>query len=98
MSGQSLDQWVDAKVVWNNYPHGAVTTTDPDDGDEVGRGTHVFIQYKGTDICLDFNCSCGQQSHFDGYFAQVIRCAACGGTYDMPVLVALRRHEGEATL
>lgn len=46
--------------------------------------THVFIQYKGTDICLDFRCECGAVGHFDGDFAYALRCAECGETWGMP--------------
>ena len=51
--------------------------------------THVFIQYKGTDICLDFHCSCGTDGHFDGDFAYALRCAGCGKTFAMPHSIEL---------
>lgn len=51
----------------------------------------VYIQYKGTDICLDLHCECGAEDfgHFDGYFAYAIECHACGRKYDMPQTVRL---------
>lgn len=32
---------------------------------------HAFIQWKGTDVCMDFHCECGVHMHFDGDFAFV---------------------------
>lgn len=44
---------------------------------------NVFIQWKGTDVCFDFWCDCGEQSHYDGYFAYSFKCK-CGAIYEMP--------------
>jgi len=51
------------------------------------------IQWKGTDVCFDFVCPCGGDGHFDGYFASVIRCVACGQEYEMPVVLYPRAIE-----
>lgn len=53
---------------------------------EFGEGPkpQVFIQWKGTNVCLDFTCECGHHGHFDGYFAYVLRCTYCGKTWEMP--------------
>lgn len=48
------------------------------------REPSVYIQYKGTDICLDFTCECGFDAHYDGYGAYVLHCTACGAFYEMP--------------
>jgi len=37
-----------------------------------------FIQWKGTDVCIDIHCSCGGSSHFDGDFMYYIECPHCG--------------------
>lgn len=50
---------------------------------------NVHIQWKGTDVCLDFRCVCGEDGHFDGYFAYAIRCPTCGRVYKMPDTFAL---------
>lgn len=50
----------------------------------------TFIQWKGTDVCLDFTCECGWGGHFDGYFAYVIKCAGCGRLWEMPCYLAPR--------
>lgn len=44
----------------------------------------AFIQWKGTDACLDVYCGCGGQFHFDGYFAYELTCGRCGQTYELP--------------
>jgi uncharacterized protein (DUF983 family) len=45
----------------------------------------TFIQWKGTDLCMDFNCpACGEHSHYDGYFAYHIRCGHCSAIFEMP--------------
>lgn len=54
----------------------------------------VFIQYKGTDICLDFHCICERDEdeggHFDGYFAHTLKCGRCGRLYEMPHTLELK--------
>lgn len=50
----------------------------------------VFIQWKGTNVCLDFHCyKCDTFSHFDGDFAYYLRCPTCGQHYGMPSVVSL---------
>lgn len=44
----------------------------------------VFLQWKNTDACFDFYCTCGEDSHFDGYFAYRVKCCFCGQVYEMP--------------
>jgi len=44
----------------------------------------VFIQWKGTDVCMDFYCDCGAQGHFDGDFAYAVKCQHCGQAWEMP--------------
>ncbi len=53
----------------------------------------VFLQWKGTDVCLDFRCACGEGGHFDGYFAYHLRCTNCGRVYTMPSTVVLSEVE-----
>ena len=55
-----------------------------------GSEVNMFIQWKGTDVCLDFNCPCGRSGHFDGYFAYFLRCA-CGVVYEMGTQVIAKR-------
>lgn len=48
-----------------------------------GTAAEVYIQWKGTDVCLDFHCPCGIDSHLDDSFAYSVRCVACGRTFDL---------------
>ncbi len=62
----------------------------PDSVDQVDNATpYAFIQWKGTDACMDFYCRCGAQHHFDGEFAYYYRCKACGLHYKVGSYVAL---------
>ena len=42
---------------------------------------HGFIQWKGTDVCMDFYCKCGHLSHIDGDFAYFVKCPKCETVY-----------------
>lgn len=56
----------------------------------------VFIQWKGTDACIDLRCKCGETGHFDGFFAYFVKCPKCGAVYKMPELLTLTEvPEGE---
>lgn len=43
----------------------------------------TFIQWKGTDVCMDLRCSCGAHNHVHGEFAYFIACGKCGQVYEM---------------
>jgi len=49
-----------------------------------GEQPHAFIQWKGTDVCMDFHCECGAHCHFDGYFAYALKCPHCNAVWEMP--------------
>jgi hypothetical protein len=42
---------------------------------------HGWIQWKGTDVCMDIHCSCGEFSHIDASFAYHVKCPYCGKVY-----------------
>lgn len=42
---------------------------------------HGWIQWKGTDVCMDVRCSCGALTHLDAEFAYTIQCGACGAKF-----------------
>lgn len=48
-----------------------------------GTDATMFIQWKGTSVCLDFYCPCGQHGHLDSGFAYFIGCPKCGAVYEM---------------
>lgn len=45
---------------------------------DITSGPHGSIQWKGTDVCMDVHCSCGEHTHVDASFAYIIKCGACG--------------------
>jgi hypothetical protein len=51
---------------------------------------HVFLQWKGTDACLDFWCDCGFWGHFDGRFAYALRCPVCQKVWEPANILAIR--------
>lgn len=48
------------------------------------RAPSVFLQWKGTDVCMDFYCECGAHCHFDGYGAYFVKCPHCSTIWQMP--------------
>jgi hypothetical protein len=56
---------------------------------------HGWIQWKGTDVCMDVHCECGAHGHIDDEFAYFYRCAQCGATYAVGQVVKLIKLEGE---
>jgi hypothetical protein len=65
-------------------PKETVTTDERQFSHDTKEQPYVFIQWKGTDACLDFHYKCGAFHHFDGYFAYVLKCVNCGTLWRMP--------------
>lgn len=42
---------------------------------------HGWIQWKGTDVCMDVYCVCGEHSHIDADFVYYAECPACHRVY-----------------
>jgi hypothetical protein len=42
---------------------------------------HGWIQWKGTNVCMDVYCKCGGQFHIDADFAYHVKCPHCGAVY-----------------
>ena len=42
---------------------------------------HGWVQWKGTDVCMDVYCSCGYHSHVDAWFAYYVQCPNCKKIY-----------------
>lgn len=40
-----------------------------------------WLQWKGTDVCMDIYCKCGYHSHYDGDFTYHIECPKCKTIY-----------------
>lgn len=58
-----------------------------------GSDASMFIQWKGTTVCLDFHCVCGAHGHLDDSFAYFVECPACGQQYEMGTQVIARKVE-----
>ncbi len=43
---------------------------------------HGWIQWKGTQVCMDVYCICGEHSHIDADFIYHIKCVKCGQVYE----------------
>jgi hypothetical protein len=52
---------------------------------------YAFIQWKGTDVCMDFYCDCGADHHIDGHFVYAVKCHACGAVWEMPSHIIPRK-------
>lgn len=42
---------------------------------------HGWMQWKGTDVCMDVYCKCGSHLHFDDFFCYHVKCLDCGTVY-----------------
>jgi hypothetical protein len=41
-----------------------------------------WIQWKGTDVCMDVHCACGALLHVDADFCYFVQCPYCNQTYE----------------
>lgn len=53
------------------------------------KAPEAYVQWKGTDVCMDVFCTCGAQAHFDGYFAYAVQCPSCDVVWSLPNTLAL---------
>ena len=53
------------------------------------KPTEAFMQFKGTDICLDIRCCCGALSHIDGFIQPYVMCPACGQQYELSPMLSI---------
>lgn len=42
---------------------------------------HGWIQWNGTDVCMDVYCKCGEQFHIDATSAYHVKCPCCDTVY-----------------
>lgn len=54
--------------------------------------SYGWIQWKGTDVCMDVHCVCGYSGHIDEDFAYFIKCPSCGRYYEVSGFVKLYEH------
>lgn len=45
------------------------------------EGPYGWIQWKGTDVCIDLHCKCGFHGHVDDEFFYYWECPKCGMLY-----------------
>jgi len=46
------------------------------------KNPDTFIQWKGTDVCMDWYCKeCGHHNHVDGDFCYEVECEKCHTVY-----------------
>lgn len=51
-----------------------------------------FIQWKGTDACIDLHCpACSYHNHYDGFFAYYVECAKCKALYKLRDLIPFEK-------
>lgn len=58
-----------------------------------GTDATNFIQWKGTNVCMDFYCPCGEHNHYDDDFAYYVACKSCGAVYQLGTQVKAKRVE-----
>lgn len=56
---------------------------------------HGWIQWKGTDVCMDVVCQCGANGHIDAEFCYYIKCEECGRIYALSGYIELLGISGE---
>lgn len=52
-----------------------------------------FVQWKGTNVCVDLHCSCGAHLHADADFLYAVRCPHCGQAWELEPFVRLLPQE-----
>ena len=57
--------------------------------EDAPTGPYAYVQWKGTSVCADVHCVCGDSYHVDDEFFYGYRCASCGRTYAVGCYVAL---------
>lgn len=54
-------------------------------------GPFGWIQWKGTDVCLDIHCECGVLTHVDGECCYHVKCGSCGQVYECGGFIKLHK-------
>lgn len=42
---------------------------------------HAWLQWKGTAVCMDVHCACGEHFHIDDEFTYHVKCMKCERVY-----------------
>lgn len=59
------------------------------------HGPHAWVQWKGTNVCMDIRCACGAMHHLDAEFAYYVKCGECGQVYECDGHIRLHRLDYE---
>ena len=54
-----------------------------------GETPAAWVQWKGTNVCMDVRCACGAHGHIDAEFAYFVECGACQQVYAVQTTLAL---------
>lgn len=55
----------------------------------------AFIQWKGTQVCMDCYCTCGHHFHIDDEFCYAVQCPTCQRRFEMSSVIEMREMEPE---
>lgn len=61
---------------------------------EQGIRPYGWIQWKGTEVCMDIHCTCGALLHADEDFFYRFQCGECGQFYEVGMIVKMYPVEG----
>lgn len=64
-------------TVHSDHKHVAESGTAWQAQDMMVDKPHAWIQWKGTNVCMDVHCLCGYHSHVDDEFAYYVVCPMC---------------------
>jgi len=56
---------------------------------DISKGCRNFIQWKGTDVCMDFHCICGNMFHIDDDFTYAVKCLKCNKVWELGTEVSV---------
>lgn len=59
-----------------------------------GEPGSTFIQWKGTEVCMDLICVCERHLHVDAGFAYAVRCPYCARVLVIGTRVAVMEDDG----
>lgn len=54
-----------------------------------------WIQFKGSTLCIDISCECGEGYHYDGSFCYFIRCPNCKKVFALNGHISLHEAQPE---
>ena len=48
-----------------------------------------WIQWKGTNVCMDVYCKCGEHLHVDADFCYAVKCVKCKQIYELSCYIEM---------